>query len=187
MTDGLILRRYSADEAKGLLDQLVDLYLEVYVGSGEFYSEDRYRRQLDLHMQRSGWELVTATIGGAIVGYIYGFPLPPETQWWEGIHEPVPPGFTEEDGTRTFALSELLVHRAWRRQGIAAALHNVLVTSRTEARTTLLVHPDNATAQTAYRSWGWRKVTELQPQWKGAPTFAVLVHISGGDPPGPPG
>ncbi|MDG4808082.1 GNAT family N-acetyltransferase [Micromonospora sp. WMMD1120] len=154
----------------------MDLYLEVYAGAGEFYSEDRYRRQLDLHMQRVGWELVTASVDGALVGYVYGFPLPQQTRWWEGIHEPVPLGFTEEDGHRTFALSELLVHPEWRRQGIARALHGELILGRGEKRATLLVHPDNAAARRAYASWGWSKVSRLRPSWEDAPLFDVLVN-----------
>ncbi|MGC4876365.1 GNAT family N-acetyltransferase [Micromonospora sp. DT43] len=172
---GLQLRHHTADEANGILDQLVGLYMEVYSDGDEFHSEDRYRRQLDLHMQRAGWELVTAAVDGVLVGYVYGFPLPPQTRWWDGIHEPVPPGFTDEDGKRTFAISELLVHPTWRRQGIAATLHNELVAARPEPRTTLLVRPDNAAAQTAYHFWGWTKVTELRPNWKNAPIFDVLV------------
>ncbi|MEU8153837.1 GNAT family N-acetyltransferase [Micromonospora sp. NPDC048986] len=178
MIEGLQLRHHNADEAEGILDQLVDLYLKVYVGGGEFYSEDRYRRQLDLHMQRVGWELITATVDGSLIGYVYGFPLPAQTRWWEGIHEPVPPGFTEENGTRTFALSELLVHPYWRRKGVAAALHNELVVGRAEPRITLLVRPDNDAAQMAYRSWGWNKVTKLRPNWETAPTFDVMVRIT---------
>ncbi|MGW3787100.1 N-acetyltransferase family protein [Micromonospora chokoriensis] len=176
MIEGLQLRHHNADEAEGILDQLVDLYLKVYAGGGEFHSEDRYRRQLSLHMQRVGWELVTATLDGTLVGYIYGFPLPPQTRWWEGIHEPVPPGFTEEDGQRTFAVSELLVHPGRRRQGIARALHDALVEGRTEARATLLVRPDNDAARAAYRSWGWSSVTKLRPNWEAAPTFDVFVR-----------
>ncbi|MET8122963.1 GNAT family N-acetyltransferase [Micromonospora sp. NPDC005291] len=180
MIEGLQLRHHSADEAEVLLNQLVDLYLKVYTGRGEFYNEDCFRRQLDLHMQRAGWELVTATVDGALVGYIYGFPLPPQTRWWDGIHEPVPPGFTEEDGKRTFALSELLVHSGWRRQGIARALHDDLMGSRAEPRTTLLARPDNFAAQTAYRSWGWSKITKLQPNWENASVFDVLVRNAAG-------
>ncbi|MBQ1011056.1 GNAT family N-acetyltransferase [Micromonospora sp. M51] len=180
MIKGLQLRHHSADEAEGITDQLVDLYLEVYAGCGEFYSEERYRHQLDLHMQRAGWKLVTATVEGALVGYIYGFPLPPNTRWWEGIHEPVPPGFTQEDGKRTFALSELLVHSGWRRQGIARVLHEDLIGSRAESRTTLLARPDNVAAQTAYRSWGWGKITKLQPSWEDGPIFDVLVRSATG-------
>lgn len=176
MRGGLQFRHYDAEEATEILDQLVGLYLEVHAGGGEFYSRDRYRRQLDLHMRRAGWELVTATVGWSLVGYIYGFPLPSETRWWEGIHEPVPPGFTIEDGTRTFAISELMVQPAWRRQGIAVTLHDELVAARTEPRMTLLVRPENAAAQTAYRSWGYTKVTRLQPSWENAPNFDVLVR-----------
>ncbi|MEV1318396.1 GNAT family N-acetyltransferase [Micromonospora arborensis] len=182
MIEGLQLRHHSADEARGNLDQLVDLYLEVYAGGGEFYSEDRYRRQLDLHMQRAGWELVTASIRGSLVGYIYGFPLPSHTRWWDGIHQPVPPGFTEEDGARTFALSELLVHPAWQRQGVATSLHDELIRSRSERRATLLVRPDNARARTLYNSWGWKKVTKLRPKWADAPTFDVLIRSAATEP-----
>ncbi|MEU7770578.1 GNAT family N-acetyltransferase [Micromonospora taraxaci] len=182
MIEGLQLRHHNADEAKAILDQLVDLYLEVYAGGGEFHSEDRYRRQLSLHMQRAGWELVTATLDGTLVGYIYGFPLPSETRWWDGIHEPVPPRFTDEDGHRTFAVSELLVHPGRRRQGIAAALHNDLVACRTETRATLLVRPDNLAAQTMYRCWGWSKVTTLRPNWQSAPVFDVHVLTFTGTP-----
>ncbi|MFI6238698.1 GNAT family N-acetyltransferase [Micromonospora sp. NPDC050795] len=173
--EGVQLRHRDAEEATDILGQLVSLYLEVYTGGGEFHSEDRYRRQLDLHMQRVGWELATVEVDGSLVGYIYGFPLPAETRWWEGIHDPVPPGFTDEDGARTFAISELMVHPAWRRQGIATRLHDELIAARTEQRNTLLVRPDNVAAQTAYFSWGYTKVTRLRPGWENAPTFDVLV------------
>ena len=84
-------------------------------------------------------------------------------------------GFTHEDGHRTFALSELLVHPDWQSRGIARALHHELLCSRSEERVTLLARPDNAVAQAAYRSWGYRKVVELRPAWQHAPTFDVLV------------
>jgi ribosomal protein S18 acetylase RimI-like enzyme len=175
MTESLRLRHHDATEATGLIDALVGLYLEVYADGDEFHSEDRYRRQLSGHMQRDGWGLVTATVGEDLVGYIYGFPLPPGTGWWRGIQEPVPAGFTDEDGKRTFAISELMVASAWRRRGIARALHDELLRGRAEERATLLADPGNASAQAAYRTWGWQKVTKLRPNWEHAPTFDVLV------------
>ncbi|MEU9504812.1 GNAT family N-acetyltransferase [Micromonospora sp. NPDC048170] len=175
MTDGLVVRHHTIEQADGLIDRLVELYLLVYVDGGEFHSEDRYRRQLAGHMQRDGWSLVTATVDGELVGYIYGFPLPAETRWWGGIHEPIPAGFTDEDGRRTFAISELMVAPGWRRRGIASSLHDELLAGRTEERGTLLAEPDNTPAQSAYRSWGWRKVIKLRPGWEHAPTYDVLV------------
>lgn len=178
MTEKLTLRQYGADESEGITEQLVALYLDVHAGQGEFYGEDRYRRQLSAHRQRAGWVLVTATLDEELIGYVYGFPLAPDTRWWDGIQQPVPAGFTEEDGRRTFAICELLVRAPWRRQGVARALHDDLVRSRREERMTLLARPDNAPAQAAYRSWGWQTVTRLRPGWPDAPLFDVLTRAS---------
>ncbi|MFG1953069.1 GNAT family N-acetyltransferase [Micromonospora sp. NPDC048830] len=177
MIEGLNLRHYTAEQAAGLLDQLIELYLRVYADGDEFHSEDRYRRQLAGHTQRDGWDLVTATVGGELVGYIYGFPLPAQTRWWAGIREPFPAGFTDEDGKRTFAISELMVAPDWRRRGIAKLLHDELLAGRTEERATLLADPDNTPAQAAYQGWGWRRITTLRPSWENASTYDVLTLI----------
>ncbi|WFE33097.1 GNAT family N-acetyltransferase [Micromonospora sp. WMMD975] len=173
---GLDLRHHTAVEAAPLVDELVALYLQVYVGGGEFHSEDRYRRQLAAHMSRDGWSLVTAMAGGRLAGYIYGFPLPAETGWWAGIEQPIPSGFVAETGRRTFAISELLVQPQWRRQGVARALHDQLLSRRAEDRATLLVDPENSVARRVYDSWGWRHVTHLTPAWDDAPRFMVLIR-----------
>ncbi|MER5453805.1 GNAT family N-acetyltransferase [Micromonospora sp. NPDC002389] len=175
MITNLVLRAYDSDEAERLVDELVQLYLEVHSDEGEFYSEDRYRRQLGAHRERPGWELVTASVDSVLVGYIYGFPLPPHTRWWEGLRGDTPSGFTDEDGQRTFAISELLVRADWRRQGVARTLHDRLLSGRTEKRATLLVRPDNAIARRAYDSWGWTQRARLRPGWENAPEFIVLT------------
>ncbi len=60
-----------------------------------------------------------------VVGFAYGFCLPPETGWWRNLLTLAPAEFTAEDGQRTFAVIELAVRRPWRRQGmgIARRLH----------------------------------------------------------------
>ncbi|MFI0791449.1 GNAT family N-acetyltransferase [Micromonospora rubida] len=176
MIENMKLRHHTTAQAARLVDQLVGLYLEVYADGDEFHSEDRYRRQLAGHMQRDGWDLVIATVGEELVGYIYGFPLPAETGWWTGIQEPVPAGYTDEDGERTFAISELMVTPGLRRRGIARVLHDELLGERAEERSTLLADPDNFPAQAAYRSWGWQRITKLRPSWEHAPTFDVLIR-----------
>ncbi|WP_433531666.1 GNAT family N-acetyltransferase [Micromonospora sp. CA-263727] len=176
MIANLMLQTYDSDAAEQLIDELVGLYLEVHSDEGEFYGEDRYRRQLGAHRERTGWQLVTAAVDGELVGYIYGFPLPPQTRWWEGIRGDIPAGFTDEDGRRTFAISELLVRARWRRQGMARTLHDRLLGGRTEKRATLLVRPDNTIARRAYDSWGWTQQARLRPGWDNAPEFIVLTR-----------
>ena len=90
--------------------------------------------------------------------------------------EPEPePGFTDEDGSRTFALSEIMVRRPWTGRGVAHALHDELLRGRNEKRATLLVELGNDVAYRAYTAWGWRKVARLRPGWPDAPLYDVLI------------
>ncbi|MFI7212016.1 GNAT family N-acetyltransferase [Micromonospora maritima] len=173
MLNGLRLRHYSAPQARGVLTHFVDVYLDAHADDGPRYTAERYERQLAAHMPRLGWASVTAWAGDELIGYIYGFPLGAETHWWDGIQWPVPEGFVDEDGRRTFGVSELVVRRSWQRRGVAWALHDELLGNRGEERAVLLVRPDNIAAQHAYDSWGWQPVGRLCPSWEGAPLFEV--------------
>ncbi len=68
-----------------------------------------------------------------------------------------------------------MVRTAWRRRGVARALHHDLLAGRREERATLLVLPDNRPAQAAYANWGWKKIAELQPSFPDAPVYDVLI------------
>ncbi|MGW0432591.1 N-acetyltransferase family protein [Micromonospora sp. NPDC003197] len=171
------LRRFTADQAQDLLEPLVALYREIHATpETEFHNEARYRRQIAGHMSVPGWTLVTAIKRDELVGYAYGFPLPENTGWWQGLQTTVPNGFTVEDGRRTFAISEIMVRAAYRRQGIARALHDELLAGQPAERATLLAEPGNLPAQAAYAGWGWRKIGQLRPGWENAPLFDVLVR-----------
>ncbi|WP_349878821.1 GNAT family N-acetyltransferase [Micromonospora sp. HUAS YX12] len=173
MVQNVRLRHYSAAEAEKVLTQLVDVYLDAHADDGPLYTAERYERQLAAHVPRPGWAAVTAWAGDELVGYIYGFPLGADTRWWDGIQGSMSSGFTDENGRRTFGVSELVVRRSWQRRGIARALHDELMGSRAEERAALLVRPDNAAAQHAYDAWGWQPVGRLRPSWDGAPLFEV--------------
>ena len=99
----------------------------------------------------------------------------PGSKWWDGLDAEPEPGFTAEDGQRTFALSEIMVRQELTGRGIARALHDQLLGGRHEKRATLLVEPENTVAYRAYQSWGWRKVARLRPGWPDAPLFDVLI------------
>lgn len=176
MTAEVTLQRYDAEQARPLLERLVAVYLEVYGEPADgFHGESRFRRQITGHMTVPGWRLVAAKKDDELIGYAYGFPLAPSTLWWRGLRTPVPEGFANEDGARTFAISEIMVRQRWRRQGVARALHDELLAGRSEERATLLAEPGNATAQAAYATWGWQKVAQLRPGWENAPLFDVLI------------
>lgn len=180
MTGTAELRSYDADQAQKLLEDLVAVYLEIHATPPTpFQNEERYRRQLAGHMANPGWKLVTATEGGKLIGYAYGFPLPPHTRWWEGLQTPVPDGFTDEDGHRTFAISEIMVRTHWRGQRVGGRLHRALLADRPEKRATLLVEPDNELARRAYGKWGYETIGALLPGWAHAPTYlAMLLPMS---------
>jgi hypothetical protein len=62
MIDSATLIHHDAESVTVLRDELVRVYLDAHAGDGPFYTEERYRRQLDTHMRASGWALVAASI-----------------------------------------------------------------------------------------------------------------------------
>ena len=91
------------------------------------------------------------------------------------ITTPLAADVTTEHPGRTFALTDLLVRASWRRQGIAAALHDLILAGRPEERATLTVWPAAAPAQSAFAKWGWRKVARTRDSRPGNPVADVLV------------
>jgi ribosomal protein S18 acetylase RimI-like enzyme len=156
--------------------ELVAVYEEVYADrlGDPFFAAPRYAQRLAAYAARDGFALVTGRVGGELVGYALGYPLPAGSRWWEGLRTPAGPELVAEDGRRTFAVTEIMVRAAWRRRGHARRLHDALLAGRPQRRATLLVLPDNAPAQAAYASWGWRKVGEIQP-FDDAPRYDAMV------------
>ena len=70
----------------------------------------------------------------------------------------------------------MLVRAPWRRQGIGAALHDLVLRDRPEERATLTVPPAAAPAQAAFRAWGWRKVARTREAGPGSSVCDVLVR-----------
>lgn len=155
---------------------LLDVYAEIYAAklADPFFSVPRYWERLEAYASRPGFGLVIGSLDDAVIGYALGFTLPAGSGWWRGLVDEVDPDLVREDGTRTFAITEIMVRQAWRRRGYARALHDGLLSERTEQRATLLVLPDNTPARTAYLAWGWDRVGGLKP-FDDAPTYDAMV------------
>ncbi len=177
----LTFRRYDATTARQIRDTVEAIYKDSYVeaiASGDpFDSVETFMRRFDAYTSGDGLDMVIAYRDSTPVGQTWGWPLTEQggARWWSGLLTKPDPGFTSEDGKRTFALSEIMVRQSATGQGIAHALHDELLSKRTEQRAALLVEPDNTTAYRAYLHWGWRRTAQLRPAWPDAPLFDVLI------------
>jgi GNAT superfamily N-acetyltransferase len=150
----------------------------------DVYAEPPYQRVDDarsfaerfrVQRRQPGFVLAAAQRGGYLIGYAAGMPLRPSTSWWRDLTTPLPSDMTAEYPGRTFALVELLVRASWRRQGIGRALHELILENRREERATLTVLPTATAAQSAFHSWGWRKVARTRAADPGSSVLDVLV------------
>jgi ribosomal protein S18 acetylase RimI-like enzyme len=176
----LTVERSGTDGLDEHRDDLLAVYAEVYADrlDDPFFSLPRYWERLEAYGQREGFSLVTGRLDHELIGYALGYTLPAGSRWWQGLRGDVDAALLDEDGHRTFALTEIMVRENWRRQGYARALHDALLADRAEQRATLLVLPDNVPARSAYLSWGWYLLGELQP-FDDAPVYdAMLLPLS---------
>ncbi|MFC0862273.1 GNAT family N-acetyltransferase [Sphaerimonospora cavernae] len=177
--DAIAFTHYDTTGARAQRDVVSLIHRDAYaerIATGEtFAGDEAFMTRFDAYTQRNGFDLVMAYDGDEPVGQAWGWPLMPDTRWWDGLEAEPEPGFTVEDGSRTFAFSEIMVRRAWTGRGIARALHDHLLAGRPEKRASLLVRPGNTTAYDAYARWGWRPVARLRPGWPDAPWMDVLI------------
>lgn len=175
------LKNYDSDGAKGLQESvIVPVYEDVYaqeIAHDPFFSVERFLGRFEGYVNAPGFAMCVARDQDQTpLGYMFGYRLSANARWWNGLVTDVPDGFTDEgDGTRTWAVNEIMVLKQARRHGVATALHNELISSRPESRATLLVEPDNTPAKAAYLSWGWTFVGSLQP-FPDSPTYLSMIR-----------
>ena len=164
--------RIGGSQAAEHAAELQSLHDEVYVDmpatGRDFASRFRVQRR------QPGFVLVAARSGGYLIGYAAGMPLRPSTSWWREVTTTLPEQVTAEYPGRTFALVELLVRGAWRRQGTGRALHDLILAGRPEERATAVVPPTATAAQAAFHNWGWQKIARARNP-VGLPASDVLV------------
>jgi GNAT superfamily N-acetyltransferase len=161
---GITSRTLRSVQAAEHETELRALHAEVYAAAP--YQRDGgaalFARRFRVQRRQPGFVLAEARHGDYLIGYATGMPLRPSTSWWRDLTTPLPADITAEHQGRTFAVTDLLVRAAWRRQGTGRELHDLLLGERGEERATAVILPAAAAAQAAFRSWGWRKVGRAQ-------------------------
>lgn len=168
---GLTFQLIGGAQAASREDELLALRAEVYGHAGE----PEAARQFRVWRRQPGFVLAEVRNGGYLVGYACGMPLRPSTSWWKELTTPLPAETVTEHPGRTFALTELLVRAAWRRQGIGRSLQELILSDRPEERATLAVPPGASAAQQAFRRWGWTRVARTRGDGPDSAVLDVLV------------
>lgn len=170
------VRRYGPDAVARLRDEIVDVHADARAEllDQPFYSRERFAERLDGYASDPRFDLVGGYVGGVLVGFAFGSPLPERTRWWAGMVGDPDPELIRETGTRTFAFREIVVRSAYQRRGYAHRLHDQLLADRPEQRATLLVRRDNP-ARDLYLRWGWRVVGQVQP-FADSPVFDAMLR-----------
>ncbi|MER7767708.1 GNAT family N-acetyltransferase [Kitasatospora sp. NPDC096140] len=167
----------NGDRAVDSEEQLKAVFSEAFAeppyGEGPPDVERAFRR-FRSQVRRRGFRAAVAIYGETVVGMAYGHPLAANTGWWDTLIEAVPEDLRHEDGNRTFGLFELAVRPAWRRRGVATAMHRALVDGLDNQRVMLNSRPGATAAQAAYRAWGYRRVGAAVP-WEGAAEHDVML------------
>jgi ribosomal protein S18 acetylase RimI-like enzyme len=130
--------------------------------------------RFDSQTRKGGFLLSAGHVGDRLVGAAYGYPLGPDTGWWNDVLEPVLAELAFEDGRRSFAAFELAVRPEWQRRGVGRAVHDRLIRGLRAQRVILNCRPDAEAAQAFYRACGYQRVTSVIP-WEGAPVYDVMV------------
>jgi GNAT superfamily N-acetyltransferase len=174
---GITLERLDGRRATAHTGELQALHAEVYADPPYGLAADpgRFAARFRVQCRQPGFVLAEARHGGYLVGYAAGMPLRPSTSWWRELTSPLPADVTTEHPGRTFALVDLLVRASWRRQGIAAALHDLILADRPEERATAVLWPAAGAAQNAFSTWGWCKIARTREADSATSVSDVLV------------
>jgi ribosomal protein S18 acetylase RimI-like enzyme len=160
-TDDVTLSYHESDEATKLLEQLCDVYADAYGVEQDGEKTSAFRTRAIKALERPRYGLIVAQDNNQIIGFAFGYALPADTFWWDGLTPAGPEGFTTEDGTRTFVLAEIEVRRAWQGKGVGRALNDAILGRRSEERATLATGPNTDAAQALYEHWNWQPVGKI--------------------------
>ncbi|GAA1589828.1 hypothetical protein GCM10009678_85230 [Actinomadura kijaniata] len=161
----LRMERLDGPAAGERLALWVDAYEDVYAHALDLsdHNDPPIGERLERHRGRPGFELVAAFDGERVAGFLYGYTLPEDSLWWEGLTPAPDPEFVREHPGRTVGLCELLVGVPWRRSSVAATLLESFLAHRPEERAAALVTDGNAVVLGRYAAYGFTPVGTMEP------------------------
>jgi GNAT superfamily N-acetyltransferase len=175
---GLRLTHYQRGRLEDIRPVLIEVYAEVYakeIAEDQFFSVESFEDRLRGHTSAPNWEAVAGAVDGQVVGYAYGYTLRAGKSWWVALRTPVDDdSLTEETGSRTFGLAEIMVKEPWRKTGIARSIHDELLVRRAEERAALLVERAHPRVRALYEGWGYRWFGEVLP-FPDAPVYDAMI------------
>lgn len=178
ISEGGRVRILTPTSTVDLLGAVKPLYEEVYAEDPYFEGEEDFAdfvERWNYHIQQESFRVLLAFDEDLLVGFIYGIALSKGSQWWQGLIDDVDPDVVREDGQRTFAIIELVVKSAYRRNGVGAALHRRLLAGCQEERVTLLTRKEALPASAAYAAWGYSVIGRLRPG-ADAPVYLAMLR-----------
>jgi GNAT superfamily N-acetyltransferase len=160
-------QRHDGASAKGIADELVDVYAKVYdippyIGD-PFFSVDSFRTRLEAAFDTEGFETVTARQNGRIVGYVHGATLPWDKPWWTSLGNRRQAWLRDLAQTGgVFWLRELMVLPELQNHGLGRQIHDTVIAGRAESVTALTCIVDNQPAHDAYLRWGYTIMGQIK-------------------------
>ncbi|MET9293071.1 GNAT family N-acetyltransferase [Streptomyces sp. NPDC003077] len=160
-------QRYDGPSAKGIANELLEVYAEVYdvppYAGDPFFSVKSYGDRLDAAFDAEGFETVTARRDGRIIGYVHGATLPSDKPWWTSLGDRRPEELRKlADAGQVFWLRELMVLPEYQNQGLGRQIHDTVIAGRAESATALTCIVDNQPAHDAYLRWGYTIMGQIK-------------------------
>lgn len=160
---------FAHEDLAGIRATLLDVQSDAYSDEMSNPFRQRFAWFVDHWGGKPGWSCIVGFDGDVAVGFSYGAPSTSGKEVWRSCWQDAPTG-----DTSTFFVSELMLRKAWRGQGLGKELHNALMATRAEALSCLTVDVTHPRVQAMYESWDYFKVGEDQP-FADSPTYAVMV------------
>jgi hypothetical protein len=162
------IQQFGQEGLPAMRQVLIDIHADAYADAMDDPFNQRFPWFVDHWGSNPGFACAVAYDGGAPAGFCYGAPAKPDREWWREHWSP--PG----GDASTFAVSELMIRKSWRKGGLSSRLHDELLATRPEALAVLLVDLAHPKVQKLYESWGYEKVGTRQP-FADSPIYAVMV------------